>query len=284
VQQEAPPEQKDLLKGLAATGGFLALYLFWFSYVRARAFYGYFGVAEAVGLQFRDEANAARTITSLFAPLIIISLVLLLFAVTLNRPKLDESHPRLLRIVQIVSFALGIIFMLPLVLRIFGPGTSQNNWLDVLCYSLGLASLLLFSYGVHLRRRRYRYRGIQSYRGLLLQRIALVASLLVLALALSASYAVALGRTQAQQLSNSTSLQKVTIYSKVDQRILGTGVTADSLAGAEEGGYRYRYSGLRLLAVRDSKLILLARAEIMGLRPTVILVDDNNDIRVDITY
>ena len=38
----APPQGADL-KRLAGLGGALAIYLYWFSYVRARAFYGYSG-------------------------------------------------------------------------------------------------------------------------------------------------------------------------------------------------------------------------------------------------
>jgi hypothetical protein len=78
-----------------------------------------------------------------------------------------------------------------------------------------------------------------------------------------------------------TEFAKITIYSPTSLEMSASGI-AEQPIGAEGSAYRYRYDGLRLLLHSGGKYFLLAYPK-SGQTPTIVVLPDTQDIRVEFT-
>jgi hypothetical protein len=74
---------------------------------------------------------------------------------------------------------------------------------------------------------------------------------------------------------------KITIYSPASLEMSAPRIVERPI-GTDKSAYRYRYDGLRLLLHSSGKYFLLAYPE-AGQTPTVVVLPDNENIRVEFT-
>jgi hypothetical protein len=263
-----------MLTNFVAPAGFLVAYLYWFAYVRASAYYGFFGVTGAIGLQFQSKENAADSILTLFSPVAIIAL-LALAAVAAHRSLMagleQRADPRgmviLLRLLSGFLFLVFLVNWLPAALL---PDWSGGpDWPE---YLFGAAGVLLFYYASHLRGKPSPHDRLRLW--------ASAALVVALVLAATSSYASDLGFERALRVMENGELRSATVYSKESQSLSGPGIVETKLSTPD--GYKYRYTGLRLLAVRDSHFILVPEGERHG-PPAAILISEGDGVRVEIS-
>jgi hypothetical protein len=113
-----------------------------------------------------------------------------------------------------------------------------------------------------------------------MRRIAVVITLLLVTLLIVAGNAADRAQARAADVGdNIASLPAVAVYSSQDMAITGNGVEARRLTVAD-GRFRFRYSGLRLLAVGDESIVLIPERW-QPSTGNVILLHRNSDFRLD---
>ncbi|MEU8184596.1 hypothetical protein AB0B86_27920 [Micromonospora sp. NPDC049047] len=283
-----PPSQwLTVVTNILAPVGVLVAYLYWFAYVRASAYYGFFGVSGAIGLQFQSRENAADSIMSLVTPVAIFA-GLALMAAAFHRSitaRLEQhGHSLFLplrgaaSIAAIVAGASFLPFLFEWLPTVFLTDWSGGaGWPE---YLSAAAGVLLFNYAAQLQDRN-RIPVTQGRRRAYGLRVWASAALVVaFVTAATGSYASDLGFEQALRVTLSGELRSVTVYSKEDQSFTGHGITSTTLPASD--GFKYRYTGLRLLAVRGDQFIVVPEAERFG-PPTAVLITAGDGIRIEIS-
>ncbi|MEU7753646.1 hypothetical protein [Micromonospora sp. NPDC049171] len=286
AQQETLPSRwSAVLANIVAPLGVLVAYLYWFAYVRATAYYGFFGVNGAIGLQFQSKENAADSIMALVSPVAVVA-GLTLGAAAFHRSFTgyleQQGRGRTLRwrAVFLMASVLAGIFLLPFLIEwlpavLLADWSGGPSWPE---YLSAAVAVLLFNYAAHLRNR-YEIPVAREQRLGRLRSWASVALVVALATAATGSYASDLGFEQALRVTRSGELRSVTVYSKEDQSLTGHGITTTTLPVSD--GYKYRYTGLRLLAARRNQFIIVPDAERAG-PPTAILITAGDGVRIEI--
>jgi hypothetical protein len=264
--------------------------LYYFGWVRAQSLYAYFGVdVTLLGLTTADYL--LRSIIPMFLPLAAGALAAVLAL---------QAHPRIRDALR----------------RRGGPAATAAPWLVVLVGSmvilwsaaviwdysrlprwkiqvapyvlapLGLGiGLGLIVWGLHLRRElRSSVLPAPTDRLPAWSRVAR-ATLVTVLFALSAiwtvaDYADATGTGTADRIARCPERQPgIGVYSRQRLQITTAGVDEQRLADPQ-GGYQYRYVGLRLLAVNEHSLFLIS-GDWFQSRTTLMLPRDVNDIRIE---
>jgi hypothetical protein len=264
--------------------------LYYFGWTSAKAQFSYFAVDQPA-LRLSTTDYVLRSVNPMAWPLITLALVsvfaLLGHALVMHVASAGPTHPPLwlpltIAAAGFVAFAQGLFGGLPdpPVLRAYG------FLLPPLYLAVGIA---LVAYGLYLGRR---FLLAASQRDLLGEVPAWVVQamlvltvflVLVFVFAAIARYADAYGRTVAQRTARELEKQtSVTIYSKERLFIQAPGVQESQLRGAD-AAYKYRYSGLRLLAWSNDRYFLLPDGWSSAAQVTII-VPDSDTLRVEFTH
>lgn len=235
---------------------------YYFGWVLTNSRSRHFGI-DASALGYSTQDYLLRSADALFVPLgsaIVLALAIVSLHATVKRLVADaRAWPRLRRAAYGAIGAGGVLFAFGAV-AVFEPVAFSPHYLFASA-SPGIGIALL-AYGVYLLERvkaasakaRVPFGDVTTRRAA----VTLVALLIVLSGFWTASkYADALGRGRAQDLAASLSAQPgVTVFSPRRLHIDAPGVTERRLTG-EDGGYRYRYAGLRLLVRSNAKYFLV---------------------------
>jgi len=259
---------------------------YYFGWVLTNSRASYFGI-DASALGYSTQDYLLRSADALFVPLGSV-FVLALGAVWLHafalRQLLEPAARARLRIAAWGAVAVGGGLFALGAFAVFRPLSFSPHYL-FRSASPGIGIVLL-AYGLHLLDRigaaeRGRPRTTETAASVRATALALVALLVVLSGFWTASqYADALGRGRAQRLAASLHLQPhVTVYAPKRLALDTGGVAEERLAG-DDGAYRYRYSGLRLL-VRSAGKYFVVPDGWTRRNGTAIVIADSPDYRFE---
>lgn len=271
---------------LAPTSAVTAV-LFYFGRVSDGAYYGYFGVdaGHTVGLSSTDYVQDSVNIV--FTPLV--NLALLLFALPVGIRLLDvwlgdpAHRDALRRVIRGTDLVTGVALLTAMVLL---------NRLDLLngaaiVKPITLAApVMLAGYAAHLRRLRPASTTTRPVASPLVITAVRGAGVAVLGLALFWAVGILAqdrGRTLAQVTERELLTRRAAIlYSARKLDIGGPGVQSSPLDPAG-GGYRYRYTGLRVLAATaDGGYVLLPSGWTRASGDSTIPIKPDSTLRIEL--
>jgi hypothetical protein len=259
--------------------------LYFFGYLRARAFYGFFGIdLRSIGFSTTDYlAQSADTVFRPLAVLLAIGLgaVLLHIGLTIT---LDQADATLAR-----RMALGLAC---LAMALLLAGITDLAFVAIRVGNLLLAPIALIGgavcleYAVQIlaapkvgsaRTRRLLKRTSTARRGLV---IALV---IFAAFWATSDVADSEGRSAARLVADSLLVQtKVHVYSRDRLQIVGSGVQVTNLQ-TTNSAYRFRYDGLRLLLHSGDRWFLVRAVWDPENGEDVIVLQDNpSELRIEV--
>jgi hypothetical protein len=199
--------------------------------------------------------------------------------------------PRMVRIFPNRSLRVAILLM-PLGVcavlltggrqRVVGLGQGFGYLLTPLSVA---AAVALLSYAVHLSRHLRRADGRADARVLRLAAITQAIVLLLIGFCLFwfiGAYAGATGNTTAYRTALDLHKQTgVVVYSARRLQITDAPGTQETSLAGTDSAYRFKYTGLRLLAQSNDRYFLLPDGW-SAINPVTIVLPDTNDIRVDL--
>jgi hypothetical protein len=258
-----PRRALELIGLVVAPTTLVTALAFYFGWVLTNSRASYFGI-DASALGYSTQDYLLRSADALFVPLGSVFVLALgcvwLHAFALRQLREPATRARV-RIAALAAVAVGSVLFALGVFAVFRPLSFSPHYL-FRSASPGVGIALL-AYGLHLLDRigaaqRGQARGTETAASVRATALALVAMLVVLSGFWTASqYADALGRGRAQRLAASLHLRpQVTVYAPKGLAIDSAGVVEERLAG-DDGAYRYRYSGLRLLVRSGGKYFLV---------------------------
>jgi hypothetical protein len=267
--------------------GLLTALLYYFGYVSARAYYAHFGITLSA-LNFSTTHYLLRGPDTLFRPVAVVLLAALAAGVAhlLLRRALQAVTPGWALAIAVVIVAVGAAL---LVLGVLGLIDVVPEAVAALALSL---SALVIEYGLGVARR-YAYLSPRNRELLetgVLQRRVLLGALVVIGTFWAVTdLAQERGAAAARVVELSLRLQpQVVVYSKDDLRLpggTGIGVTPLTDPNAEktnpnaekkEGGYNFRYNGLRPLLYANGRWFLLPVGWTRDNGATVIVLPDGH--------
>jgi hypothetical protein len=270
--------------------GMLAGLLYYFGYVRGRAFYAYFGL-HLSALDLSPATYVVGSADALFRPFATLAIALGLVFVAHHGIVLALAHgsSRSARAVALGLCVVGALLGVVGVLGLYGPprvigeaGATLAVWSPLALASAGL----LFEYGI----------WTASHYAVPPPRIAAVLRTnvelrrgIVGALVLIAAFwgvtnaARARGEANARLYELSLPLQsQAVVYSRHDLHLPGPGVARTELDDADSA-YRFRYNGLRpLLYAKDRWYLLPVGWTHANGSTVIVLQDDPERVRVDL--
>lgn len=250
--------------------------LYYFGWVRTGAIFSHFGVEQTM-LGYSSQDYLLRSAGVAFRP--VASLLLaaaVAIAVHRTLAALYERWERLRIPIIVILGATGSLLLVIGVATLFG--------ILVLTYPL-LAALGLVAGAFAVESVGTLWLNPRSSRIALLVRRLLIAGMVVIASFWScAIYAQNVGsRLAAGWAADLSRRPEVIIYSSQDLQLTGPGLAVLNVSSEKaEGGYRYRYSGMRLLVYSNQRWFLLPQGwRPDGTTPTLIIAD-NDRIRVEV--
>jgi hypothetical protein len=267
---------------LAAPASLLTGVLYYFGYVSAKSFYTYFGVGLSV-LDLAPTSYLVRSADTFFRPvatsLTVAALVYAahrLFGLCLGRAGNAWVRRAVagLGVVGVVLGAVGTVGLYGEPLGLLSPISLAVSAL-LLEYTLWTVTRYEFSFPA---------RVTASVRtGVGLRRGLLTALVLIAAFWAITHLAQARGTTNARLTEMSLRWQpQAVVYSEKELHLPGPGVRVAVLEG-EDGGYRFRYNGLRPLLYANNRWFLLPVGWKHDNGSTVIVLqDDPGSVRVDL--
>ena len=259
-----PRRALELLGLVVAPTTLVTALAFYFGWVLTNARASYFGI-DASALDYSTQDYLLRSADALFVPLGSVFVLALacvwLHAFALRRLRDPAARPGVRAAARAAVAAGGVLFALG-VFAVFRPLSFSPHYL-FRSASPGIGIALL-AYGLHLLDRldtaqHGRVRGAPAAGpSVRATALALIALLVVLSGFWTASqYADALGRGRAQRLATALTLRpQVTVYAPKQLSIDAGNAVEERLAG-DDGAYRFRYSGLRLLVRSGGKYFLV---------------------------
>jgi uncharacterized membrane protein len=283
--ESSPRNFHSLLRvagAVAAPPATVVALAYYFAVKRQQTLAMYFGIDISV-LGFSTQDYLLRGGDALFLVLLFVSL-LALAAILAHRALTMRATAERLRKVSIWVRAVGTVLLATGLVAVFEPLPFSPHFL-FRSLSFG-AGIVLLAYGAYLAARS----GAFSLFGgdgrlkpdmLLTTSVVLVGVVAFLSLFWATKdLAQALGRGQARQLEKGISARPgAIVYSTRRLYIAAPGVSETALSG---GGYRFRYTGLRLLVRSDGKYFLIPDQWSRATGVVVVLADDANS-RVDFT-
>jgi hypothetical protein len=261
--------------------------LYYFGWVRASATYGYFGVDVQRTLGFSAAEYVRRSSTVVFTPLAILLLTAVLFlflAGMLNGYLLAPGHHRMLVDVTAGVQCAAALTLICAAILLERPEVVAHT--PLVKPALLAGGTLLALYAGHLRglvsaRPQHRtwnpmligalYRGLLG--GVLVLAAFWATAILALQQGLEAAHALERGLVGAPG---------VVVYAHTNQYITGPGVKVAVLSPTD-AGFRFRYTGLRLLArTADGGYVLLPRGWTHAYGSPTYVLPPSAGIRVDL--
>jgi hypothetical protein len=275
---------------VASTTLFSAL-LFYFGWIRTNALFQYFGV-DATVLGFTTQDYLLRSTEALYVPLGTLLVVGLAGVWAHGQLEAWLAGRRRGEVPRPTALAVGVVGVVGLALFARGvagvavPRLSHDSFLVTpVCLGLGT---ILGAYAQWLWRRLRqppaRNGGASRPRWPDLVGLGLVAMLVVLSLFWATTdYARAYGRGRAVAYARDLAVRPgVVIYSAERLFLQGPGVRELALPAGQRAGYRYRYSGLRLLTEAHGRLFLLPAGWTTADGAAIVLAGDGK-LRVEFT-
>ncbi len=267
---------------VVSTGAITAL-LYYFGYVRERALFSYFGIDLGV-LEFTSNDYVLRSSQAIFFPLAT-GLLLGVLALFGHQAFMTWTHhrtPKHWRTGWILLAALSVCLLAVGVAGLYirwqhvGPRASS--------LALGTGACLLY-YATWMAMQDVELPDSLSRAltdSVWPRRILLGALALTAAFWWTANVAVQNGQATAVAIQkNLGGRQEAVVLSTEPLGDLGTGVYIEELT--EEAGYRFRYTGLRVLLHTGDQWVLLARGWTPENGDTITLIlDDTAGIRIDV--
>lgn len=238
---------------------------FYFGWVQTNARSSYFGI-DASALGYSTQDYVLRSLNALFVPLGVLLLLALAAVVVHAFASRRLQDPRLRPAARVAVAAGALLFVFGVVAILRPLSFSPPYLLATASPAIGIA---LLAYGGHLLALtapggRARLPGPAT---------ALVVLVIVLsAFATVARYADVLGGERAADV-DIDARPRVTVYAPKDLAITVPGVVDERLS-ADDGAYRHRYSGLRLLIRSDDKYFLLPEGWTRARGAAIVLADD----------
>jgi hypothetical protein len=255
---------------------------YYFAVKRQQALALYFGIDTSV-LDFSRQDYLLRGGDALFLVLLFVSL-LTLAAILAHKALTMRADAELLRRVSIWLRAVGALLLAIGLVAVFEPLPFNPHFL-FRSLSFG-AGIVLLAYGTYLAARSGAFslfgeEGRLKPDMLLTTSVVLVGVVAFLSLLWATKdLAQALGRGQARELERAISARPgAIVYSTRRLYISSSGVSETALSG---DGYRFRYTGLRLLVRSGGKYFLIPDQWSRATGVVVVLADDANS-RVDFT-
>jgi hypothetical protein len=264
--------------------GVITALLYYFGYVRERAFFSYFGINLGT-LEFTTSDYVLRSAQAVFSPLASVFLlgVLMLIAHQLVIAVTHDGAPRWWRASWIAAagISLGLLSIgasgLYFHFAVQGPKASA--------IALGVGAVL-FDYSAWMATLDPQLSPVvlDTLRRSRWQRRTLIVGLaLIAAFWWTASVATQNGLESAKAVQSSLENRgEAVVMSKERLGIMGTGVYVESLS-EDTSGYAFRYTGLRVLVNTGDRWFLLPRGWTNENGDTVILLPDEAEgLRVDV--
>jgi hypothetical protein len=270
----------ELLGTILPPASALLALLYYFGWVRTRAFWADLGVEPSV-LGFTIQDYLLRSIDGLFVPLgiaLTLGLVLLWIHNTVLELLLAKRHLVFIHRTASTMVPLGLA-LFAFGISAFFPTIGEYFLLTPLSLAFGPA---LVVYGTSLRSRVRNMRSAQEIAG---QGPAIAKTLLAMLVTVNifwaiSSFADAVGRGTAESVRTGlTRLPGVVIYSHQQLNIRAPGVKEKSI-GDSDAAYQFRYEGLHLMLRSAGRLFLLAQGWSSD-NASIIVLRDNEGIRVE---
>ncbi|GAA3067674.1 hypothetical protein [Streptosporangium carneum] len=268
-----------------ASAGLLTAVLYYFGYVREKAFFGYFGVdLGSAGLSTTDYL--VRSAGPLFSPLVVMVVtgVAAIIAHHVLAYLLSRANRRRRRIVWAT---LGAIALVLLMIGAIGLNFSSEALTDPLLSPLALGvGALLLGYAAE---NAWTHEAVPEQLATGLAATRTLRRTLIVSLALGAAFwattnkAYENGTAAARAIESSLPFQsQAIVYSRDRLQISGLGVRVRELGGSK-AAFTFRYSGLRLLMHTGGHWFLLPATWRRHNGETMILLPDSRtDIRVEL--
>jgi len=263
----------------------LSALLYYFGFIRERAFWGHFGV-DLGSVGFESTDYLVRSPGTLFVPLVILSGAVLiglllhhLFSIGFaraNRTKKLISVGVLggVAVALLIGGALGLateIWYEPLISAVaLGVGAGLIEYTLVAAQNAGLIPTAM-QQSISAKPARYTRRAL------------MVGLVLAGMFAATADIAHQSGKDAAEIFATSLPIQtQVVVFSKLRLQLAGTGLSAVPLDQAD-AAYLYRYNGLRLMLHIDDRWLLIPAGWTKTSGDTVmILKDSDHEFRVEL--
>lgn len=264
--------------------------LFYFGWVRTHALFAYFGIDPTL-ISYSTTDYLLRSVNVAFPPLIgaaCVALALLgVHHVVVLRVLERSKNGRARRTLRWVILMVRVLATMLITVGIAGVFFPEQVWapLGIVLPLLLIASSIVLGYATHLQSRYPdllgRTRTCSQTPSFRLQRTALLALGLLASLWAVTLYANNHGaQTAIAWAARLPAEPTAVIYSTDRISLFGPGV---QVAEVDQPGtkYHYQYSGMRLLARSNDKLLLLPVGWQHG-RDTIFLIRDDNSIRVEL--
>jgi hypothetical protein len=247
-------ETIELVALIIAPATLLTALLFYFGWARSRAQAAYFGIdSDVLGRSSQDYM--LRSVGSIFWPLalLLVGILLALFAHSGAKRLATSGHARLFALVAGSLIAAGAILVVVGVLGVvWRPRTGGGAVLTPAVFALGIPAA---AYGLFLAASSGSASNLAAFRRAPLLMVAGLSALF--AFWAIGNYADFRGRTLAGRTAKHVDrLPSVIVYSPDRLYLEGLGVEEKALT-APHSAYRFRYSGLRLLARAGTRTFLL---------------------------
>jgi hypothetical protein len=263
--------------------------LYYFGRVSTAAQYSRFAVPQS-GLRITTTDYVLQSANPMVGPLLTVTLLVGL-GVLLHALLLHVFRRPGDRVLVLVPTVVGIVGALMLLqsargpLLIFRPLWPYRSSIPFLYRAIGI---VLIVYAVYLRyrlltavRRRSMWSSELTWA---LQALVAVAGLLAVfyVFVAVAQYAAAYGNNSADQIIGQLKSRPTVVIYSAKRLSIGANLAREESVGDDDAAYRYRYTGLRLLAWENSKYLLLPNEWVNN--PITIVLPESDSIRVELAY
>jgi hypothetical protein len=275
-----------LLGNVVAPTTLLTAVLYYFGYMHAWYFFGYFGLNSTM-LGFGTVDYLIRSVDALFVPVTsaaILGLLALwgnaLLVPRLRSRRVRRTNARIMRGIAATGVTLAIV---SLVLT-FATSRSPGSLVALAPVGFGLG-VLVTAYAVHLHRvvaaPSGPHREDPAAGWARATEWAIVFALVGISLfAAATDYAAAVGQSRARQYAAELSGQpEVVLYSERDLELSQPGVT-QARCRDPKAAYQFRYDGLTLLLESGGKYVLIP-ADWTGARGGAVVLPENGPFRME---
>jgi uncharacterized membrane protein len=279
--------QSELLKivgSVVSQAAVLSALLYYFGWARARAVFDYFGLDSAtVGYTTADYV--LNSVPATFEP-IVIALVLVALVPTFHRyfviPLIQRKTSsrrigsRLLMAVQSAAYLSYAFIVISIILQL-----SIGSFLGMGLPSLLVVVSLLLVYVDYYQKKQISTRDKMAYTLMRVRAISLYSLSFVGVFWAFGLYASQAGKQAAIEFSRDLLYQpQVALYSAQRLALNGPGISVEPIS-QPDSKYRYRYTGLIILAQPPGKYLLIAVGWRKG-QGSVFFVPDDTTIRLDV--
>lgn len=258
---------------IAAQVAFLTGFLYYFGWVRTGAIFSHFGIDQSL-LKYSSQDYLLRSAGLAFRPVAILlvafaGICLALFVQRAASARFQVASRWILLGTILVAVGISLLGLV----RLFGVATLGSPLLWAIALALGAATAeAAASAGPW---------AMTSSAGAALRRGLAVGLVILGSFWACAIYAQNTGtKLAAGWAANLQTRPSILIYSSEDLRLTGPGITVKRLASS---GYRYHYSGLRLLTYSNERWFLLPVGWDGRPGQTAIVIRDVSTIRVEVS-